>query len=76
MTLSWNGLLDLEPRLLALERRAQMCRSDDWRDWSLLKSELSRLVGWDSGNHGELGTPDAYELAFTHLLAAWEGEVA
>ena len=71
-SLTWESLVEAEPRLATLERRAVLCSSRDWRDFAILKRDLSRLVGWDSGRRDDLGTVDAYDVVHRRILDSWE----
>jgi hypothetical protein len=71
----WADLAQREPRLEALCARAKRLhagRFDD-RIWCGLKHELSALVGWDAPVTNPLLVDHlAYEVAYRHLLTAYE----
>jgi len=72
---TWKSLLLLDPRLADLERlalnshRYGFCEA---RDWQVIVGQLRRRVSWDA-KLPELGTSEAYDVAYRHLLGCWEG---
>jgi len=80
--ITWERLVQLQPRLIDLYRRAlaadtsnENCWLDVWfgRDSGYgLKGEMSKLVGWDAPRNApsELTTDIAYEVAYNHILSA------
>jgi hypothetical protein len=69
----WTHLVTLEPRLAGLERRARACAgSGNWHDWEGIKRQLQQLVGWNARNP-ELGSSEAFDVAYRYLLGIWEG---
>lgn len=78
--LTWRNLVQLEPRLRDLMNEAwavgRAARHDpefSWRvAWSRrVKPTLWKLVGWLRPDfHPVLSTPDAYDVAYQHLLQA------
>jgi len=70
--LTWQTLCRLEPHLLQLERIASRLQPGDWREWKQIKNSLQWLVGWNA-KPPAMRTPEAYELAYSHLLEVWGG---
>lgn len=73
-------MIELEPRLLALYTRALAIRKsgrpfDDLDVWighggcEGMKAELVRLVGWSRKDSPELGTNQAYDLAYDKIYS-------
>src|SRR5215467_6291400 len=75
--LTWERLCELEPRLLALHRRAKAIKDDERKPWFCandvwygrgsnegLKEELRNLVGWRRKGHPILGSSEAYDVAY------------
>lgn len=79
--LTWDHLVELEPRLAKLEQAMARQVSRQWlRVWygpRGFKSQLCRLVGASrSGSVADvLASSLAYELAYSHLLAIAKGAV-
>jgi hypothetical protein len=74
--ITWDELVELEPRLLDLEKdvksvkddqsRESFCANDVW--YGIFRSDLSSLVGrYSRGNDAKLRTPYAFEVAYNHL---------
>jgi hypothetical protein len=76
--MTWQDLIDLEPRLLALYNRALAIRNgnrpfdalDVWigsgyRDG--IKAEMVELVGWNRRDRPELATNEAYDIAYDKI---------
>src|SRR5690349_11803804 len=72
--LDWAEICRLAPSLEALEREVQaMPKGErDWREWSIVKRNFSRFVGWEAPIL-RLRNPLAYDITYSHLLAIWEG---
>jgi hypothetical protein len=76
---TWERLIELESRLLALYNRALAIRKGKHRFNALdvwigrgrgggMKDDLMALVGWNRKPHPELGTDEAYNLAYDKLF--------
>lgn len=69
--MTFEELCQIEPRLLALYRRAQAVKDDKRKPsfcanrvwYTEFKPELCRLVGWEAENPA-LRTEEAYDLAY------------
>jgi hypothetical protein len=75
--LTWEKLMQLEPRLRGLWQEAQHCdrfcgdRFCGMEAWPALKPRLVEIVGHcRSDFHPVLGTAAAYEIAYDRLLEA------
>jgi hypothetical protein len=77
-TLTWRTLIELEPRLTALYRRAKavrdqhgpsFCANAVWYGHLGLKNQLVMLVGWEGPTDGnkQLRTEEAYNLAYQKI---------
>ena len=77
--ISWLELLDRVPELGVLETEALVarCQCDtDWRRWSQITVALRQLVGYEAEGSGSyVGSQSAYDAAYAHMLAIWEGDV-
>lgn len=83
--LTWERLVQLEPRLLDLYNRARKSKPTNKHCWIYvwfgdeehagLKRELLQLVGWDAplSAAAELTTELAYDIAYHHILDAIPG---
>lgn len=74
--MTWEALVEMEPRLAALADVAVSLEPDDDEDWSRrVTRPLRALVGWDACHPGEhpLASSAAYEVAYGHLLRLREG---
>jgi hypothetical protein len=78
-TPTFAELATLEPRLddLLAEAKAHhadagptFCSNEVWYRPGGLKPRLSKLVGWNSGQTGLLGSSAAYDLAYTEVYRA------
>ena len=67
--LTWENLMQLEPRLRDIEQRARSVDRDDWHAWSVLKRSFSALVGYWALPDADpiLRTSEVYELTVDHL---------
>jgi len=74
-SISWEQLVIREPRLEQLRCRARSAAGGDAREWSILKRDMDRLVGWDSNRSDELASAEARDVAYRHILAAFERRV-
>lgn len=75
--LKWDDLVAAEPKLHDMEAEA-------WRAWRSgkpaliawytdeLRYRLPDLVGWDRKGHPVLGSEEAYDVAYDHLLGIVE----
>ena len=70
---AWEALVATEPRLLALKRDLIAGRRERnyWPAWSQASARLRQLVGWGA-DHPQLRTSAAYEVAYRHLLTAFD----
>jgi len=73
---SWDELTAHEPELIELEKLARGNRRRYgshafWLGWSELKARTARLVGWHAAKP-ELANSHAYDIAYRHLLDAYE----
>jgi hypothetical protein len=75
--MTWKRLIELEPRLLALYNRALAIRNgrrpfdpiDVWiGSRHGMKDEVTALVGWDRKDSTELGTNEAYDIAYDKIF--------
>lgn len=73
--ITWQDLVDLEPRLRHLDDLAKHLagRGDTWRNYEALKHMAGRLVGHCCKSRNEmLVSSEAYELVVAKLLATLE----
>lgn len=78
----WANLVDIEPRLVAVESRAatvsRLCGRRRgrvfWMGYESVKRDASKLVGWDA-KRSEIATSRAYETAIGHLVDVCSGRV-
>jgi len=73
---TWEQLTAHAPELIELERLARGNRRrygthEFWCGWSDLKARMARLVGWHAAKP-ELAGERAYDIAYRHLLDAYE----
>jgi hypothetical protein len=84
--MTWGRLIELEPRLRALYNRALTIRNGKRRFDALglwigqgcdgMKDEMTALVGWGRKDSPELGTNEAYDVAYEKIFyEALLGEV-
>jgi hypothetical protein len=77
--MTWERLIELEPRLLVLYNRALAIRKgkrrfDAFDVWygrgsqDGLKAEMKALVGWSRKDNRELGTNEAYDVAYDRIF--------
>ena len=74
--MTWQDLIELEPKLLVLYNRALAIRNgnrpfdalDVWIGrWHGMKDELVELVGWSRKDNPQLGTTEAYDLCYDKI---------
>lgn len=73
-TPTWAELVEVEPRLLDVERRVLALHrdgQDDLRAWAEIKQLFMPLIGWSAEKY-KLRTSKAYDVAYNHLLNCWE----
>lgn len=75
--ITWEQIIAIEPRLVALlaDARGMTLPTDHpayWRRYETLKRRLQRFVGRDA-EHLELQSSDAWDVAHSTILAAYEG---
>jgi hypothetical protein len=66
---SWESLIEYEPRLIRLAERAAF--GGDARDFENVKADLRHMVGFDAESP-DLRTCDAYEVAYAEILRRFE----
>jgi hypothetical protein len=75
--MTWERLIELEPRLLALYNRGLAIRNgkrrfDPMDVWigrrTGMKDEMTALVGWSRKDNPELGTIEAYNLSYDKIF--------
>jgi len=77
--MTWEKLIEIEPRLKDLYNKARAIRRkykklDVFRVWcgrNGLKSEMCRLVGWEA-KKPEICNCECYDLAYKKVLSALE----
>lgn len=74
--MTWDELVEREPRLAAVERLAlgfgrRRGRGVDWSEYEYIKRRAGQLVGWGAENE-QLSSPECYDGALRHLLFCWE----
>lgn len=78
MKITWEYIVQLEPKLLELEKQIKavkddrtkpsFCANNVW--YRQFKPKMVVLVGWSSKSKlPELMTDDAYDVAYDHLYA-------
>jgi hypothetical protein len=76
VVLTWDALIQAEPRLAELLRdveahRPQVTSSNLWQTWAMVKAQMVELVGWGRpDDHPQLGTSAAYDLCYRRLFDA------
>ena len=73
---SWSDLVAVEPRLIAMERRAAHVAAiygrrrprSFWASYEILKRDAAKLVGWHS-RRPEIASSLAYEIATGHIFS-------
>lgn len=75
MKITWDQLIELEPRLLDLYNKAKACKQTEGfcanRVWyGGLKKDLCGLVGWNCKSPSILNTEAAYEIAYDKVYSA------
>jgi len=74
--ITWERLIELEPRLLSLYKRALAIRNSGerydplevWYRWGGMRDWLVGLVGWSRKDNPELATCAAYDIAYDKIF--------
>lgn len=67
--ITWREIVSLEPEAARIVSEAAAIRGPEWRDYSRLKLQLSRLVGFGA-RKPQLRSCRAYEVALDRLVEA------
>ena len=68
---TWPAILAAVPELAACERAARAADPEDFREWSRIKRQFSKFVGWEATDP-RLATNLHYDATYDALLAAFE----
>jgi len=70
---AYEDICRIEPRVEALRQQVQRIVTSGpfWPQWELIKRQLSRLVGWESGN-SLLSSSNDWQICFSKLFTEAE----